>query len=322
MANLNGRDIAMLERAVSNRLAVYTQSSQSVAAKLPPIKVTALNQQFPVFEGMLGYQPDSNTGANGDKTQVLLPPAEYRSAAVFYTDKTFDIPIAAKRSMAVLDDPQGAELVNIISQGIADSKLVTLDYNIHKAIAGQKYTNGTNIFTIGNINADTAGGGFRAAINDAIGYLKSVLKGMNANRTLMIVIPEDAWYKLTASQKLVNYLMGYAQPNANFNIQTLNAIFSENAGINVDVSVAGLRFLSSKYASGNAELVWGEELEFYVFVSTNSLFADRASIKRLEGIELLTPYQEGNTTKIDYYTDYGYYIDVDDAFAKITFTVS
>ena len=50
--------------------------------------------------------------------------------------------------------------------------------------------------------------------------------------------------------------------------------------------------------------------------------ADRASIKRLEGIEKLNVYMQGNTTLVDFYCDYGYYIDVPEAFAKVTFTVS
>ncbi len=314
--------ITQLEKAVSNQLAVYSQGSQAIFDKLPAIQVTALNQQFPVFEGMLGYAPDSNEGAGGDRTQVLMPPAEYRPAAIFYTDKTYDIPMSTKRAMTAIDDPEGAELIKLVSQGVANSKFVTMDYNIHNAVAQQNYQAGSNIFTIGNINADTAGGGFREAINNAISYLKGILKGMSADRTIMIVIPETAWYKLTASQKLVNYLNGYAEKNANFNMQTINAIFSENAGIAVDVQVAGLRYLESKYNSGNAELIWGEELELYVFASTKSLYADRASIKRLEGIERLNVYQEGNTTKISFYCDYGYYVDVPEAFAKITFTVA
>lgn len=322
MATISARDIATLERAVSNQMAVYSQSSQSIAMKLPPIKVTALNQQFPVFEGMMGYAPDSNAGIGGDRTQVLLPPSGYKSASVFYTDKKYQITLAAKRSMTVLDDPDGAELVKLVSKGSSDSKLVTMDYNIHNAVKNQSYTNGTNIFTVGNINADTAGGAFRDAINNAIAHIKTALNGLNSDMTIIIAVPEKAWFKLTASQKLVNYLMGYAQPNANFNIQTVNAIFSENAGINVDVSVAGLRFLESKYASGQSELVWGEDLEFYVFASTKSLFSSRASVKRLEGIERLSVEQHGNDTEIFFYCDYGYYIDVPEAFAKVTFTVA
>lgn len=319
---VSGRDIAQLERAVSNQLAAYSQSSGAIFDKLPPIKVNALNQQFPIFKGMVGYNPNGNQGAGGDRVQTLMDPVEYRPAAVFYTDKTFEIPLSTKRAMSVLDDPEGNELVRLVSQGVSDSKFITMDYNIHNAVKSQKYEAGTNIFTIGNINADTAGGAFRAAINDAISYLKKVLKGMNANRNIIIAIPEEAWNKLTASQKLTNFFNGYAQENAHFNMQTINAIFSQNAGINIDVQVAGLRFLDARYESGDANLVWGEELEFYLFVSTNSLMADRASIKRLEGIEKLNVYMQGNTTNVAFYCDYGYYIDVPEAFAKVTFTVS
>ena len=322
MATISARDIASLERAVSNQLATYSQNSQSVAMKLPPIKVTALNQKFPVFEGMMGYAPDSNSGIGGDRTQVLLPPSSYKSAAVFYTDRTYTITLAAKRSMTVLDDPNGAELVKLVANGNADSKLVTMDYNIHNAVKNQTYNNGTNLFNIGNINADTAGGSFRDGINNAISVVKKALNGFNSAKKLMIVIPEKAWFKLTASQKLANNLMGYAQPNTNINMQTISAIFSENAGINVDVSVAGLRFLEAKYSSGQSELIWGEDLELYVFATTDSLLADRASLKRLAGMEALNVSQAGLATTIQFYCDYGYYVDVPEAFAKVKFTVA
>jgi len=320
--SISSRDIATLERAVSNKLAAYSQTAQAIFDKLPPIKVNALNMQFPVFEGLLGYSPESNSGIGGDNTQVLLPPSEYLPAAVFYTDKSYTIPLATKRAMSAIDDPEGGEIVKLVTGGVADSKFVTMDYNIHNAIKNQEYTAGTNIFNVGNIHADTAGGAFREAVNNAIKYLKDTLKGMNESRKIIIVIPEAAWYKLTASQKLVNALNGYADKNANFNVQTVNAIFSENGGVAVEVQIAGLRYLPSKYYAGQAELIWGEEMEFYVFASTNSLYADRASIKRLEGIEKLNAYTKGNTTVIDFYCDYGYYIDVKEAFAKVKFTVA
>ena len=39
---VSGRDIAQLERAVSNQLAAYSQTSGAIFDKLPPIKVNAL----------------------------------------------------------------------------------------------------------------------------------------------------------------------------------------------------------------------------------------------------------------------------------------
>lgn len=322
MATLSARDIATLERAVSNELARYSQDSQAVYSKIFPIKVNSMNPQFPVFEGMQGYNPDGNTGIGGDKTQVLMPPASFRPAAVFQQERQFNIPIAAKRAMAGIDDPEGNELVKIVSQGVLDSKEVTLDYNIHNAVIAQSYTNGTNIFNIGNINADAAGQGLRAGINNAIKYLKDTLNGLSKNKKVIVVIPESAWYKLSASQKLANYLNGYAQASSNVNLTALNSIFTENAGINVEFQVAGLRYLDSKYSKGRAELIWGETDNMYAFVTTDSVYAERASIKRLEGIEMLKADLVGFTTVIDFYCEYGYYIDVPEAFAKLTFSVA
>lgn len=319
MAVLSGRDIATLERAVSNELAKYSQDSQGVYSKIFPIKVNSMNPQFPIFEGMQGYNPDGNTGIGGDKVQVLMPPSSFRPAAVFQQERTFNIPIAAKRAMAAIDDPEGNELVKIVTQGVLDSKEVTLDYNIHNAVISQSYTNGANIFACGNINADGAGQSFREGLNNAIKYLKDCLNGLSKSKKVIVVIPENAWYKLCASQKLANYLNGYAQVGSNINVSTLNSIFTENAGINVEFQVAGLRFLDSKFAKGRAELIWGEKLDMYAFVSTDSVYAERASIKRLEGIEMLKADLRGFTTVVDFYCEYGYYIDVPEAFAKITF---
>lgn len=316
---INGRDIVALERAVSNELAKYEQGSQAIYDKIEPVKVNAMNPQFPVFKGMIGYNPNGNTGVGGDKSQVLLTNPEFKPAAVFQQEKNFEIPIAAKRAMAAIDDPEGQELVKLITNGVLASKQVTLDFNIHNAVIAQTYTNGTNIFNAGNINADVAGGGFRGAINDAVAYLKSSLNGLNSNMKIIVVIPESAWYKLTASQKLVNYFNGYANTEANFNLNTINAIFSENAGIKVEFHVAGLRFLDSKFAEGKADLIWNDTDKMYAFVTTSSVFADRASIKRLEGVELLKAEQRGFSTHIDFYCEYGYYIDVPEAFAQVKF---
>lgn len=322
MPQINARDIATLERAVTNQLSKYSQNSQAIFDKLPPIPLTSLNLSLPVFEGMQGYAPDSNEGIGGDKSQTLIQPAKYIPAVTFYTDKTYTIPMSTKRAMSVLDDAEGTELVNMIAKGTAESKFITMDYNIHNAIASQKYNSGTNIFNVGNIHAETAGAGFRVAMNNAIDYLHSVLNGFSDSRKIIVAIPQKAWYQLTASQKLTNFFNGYASKDATFNVQTINSIFSENAGIEVDVNVAGLRFLESKYETGKSKLIWGEELEFYVFASTSSLYTDRASIKRIEGIEKLNVEQRGNTTYIDFYCDYGYVIDTEDAFVKVKFSVA
>lgn len=319
---VQAQGIAMLERAVSNKLAVFGQQAQAVSEKLQGIKVTAMNQQFPVFDDMTGYNPNSSSGIGGDNTQVLKPNAEYKPAAIFYTNKVIDIPFGTKRALSALDDPEGKQFINLIAKGIADSKFVTLEYNIHKAITSQVYSNDSNIFSAGNINADSAGSAFREAVNNAISYLKNSLNGMSISRKVIIAIPEKSWYRLTASQRLVNYFNGYAQQNANFNMQTISAIFSENAGINIEVVVGGMRYLDSKFATGTSELIWGDDNAFYIFASTSDMYGDRASIKRLEGIEKLSIYQKGNTTSIDFYTDYGYFVDIDKAFTRVEFTTA
>lgn len=319
MASSNA--IGALERAVSNQIATFSQDSQAIHPILPPIKVNAMNMQFPVFSDMTHYNPNGTTGIGGDHVQVLKPSAEYKPAAVFQTYKEIEIPIGTKRELSVLDDPEGKQLVNLIARMVTDSKLVTLEYNMHSAVLGQTY-NTNNTFSAGNINIEKSGEEFREAVNNGIGYLKSKLNGLNSGHKIVIAMPESAWYRLTASQKLINYFNGYAEKNANYNLQTISAIFSENAGINVEVKVGGLRYLDAKFATGDSELIWNDNDAFYMFVTTSDMFASRASIKRLEGIERMAMENKGLKTCIDFYTDYGYFIDVPDAFVKIPFTTA
>ncbi len=317
MTNYNAKDIAQLEVAVSSKLSAYSQESQLISKMLPSIRINSTNQRFPIFEGMNAYNPS----ANGSSVEILEPSTEYKDAAIFYTNKKIEIPLATKRSMTAIDDPDGSQLISLIAKAVAESKFVTLEYNIHKAIAAQKYEAGKNIFTAGNINQDNSGLGFREAVNNAISYLKTTLNGMSHSRRIIMAIPEKSWYKLTASQKLSNFFNGYGMANTNFNIQTIESIFTENSGTNVQAAVGGMRFLDSKFASGESELIWNEDLEFYIFTSTDDVFADRASIKKLEGIERLSVVEDGNNTRIDFYTDYGYYIDKAEAFTKVTFSI-
>ena len=164
-------NIAGLERAVSNQVAIFEQESQSVAKDMNKTKVNSLNMKWPVYEGMRGYAQGSNTGGGGAKTQVLGESVKYLPVDVFTNNTTTEVPIEMKRALMVLDDPMGTQLVSLISKNVVDSRLVVMERNIETAVTGRTYSNGVgNLFQIGDINAidGVAGGAFRKAISDAI----------------------------------------------------------------------------------------------------------------------------------------------------------
>ena len=121
---------------------------------------------------------------------------------------------------------------------------------------------------------------------------------------------------------LANNFNGYSMQNTNFNIQTLEAIFSENASVPVKVTVAGLRDIPIEFFSGDSNLIWSDSLAFYVYVTTSNVLANRASIKLLEGIQLLKVEEQGFSSIVHSYLDYGQFIDLDLAFTKVEFTLA
>lgn len=314
--------IQQLQRAITNNVATFGQEANSVFQKIPPIKINSLNPVFPLFNDMTAYQESGNMGISGDSTQTLGEGIEYKPGVVHQTAFEKTIPFALKRALSVIDDPKGSILVNHISKGIAESMFVRQERNFKNAIDRVSFVNGENIFNAGIIHTDTAAKDFRSAINDAIYYLKTQMQGLPSNRKIMMFMNDRAWATLTGSQKLVNFFNGYAEKNSNFNLQTINSIFSENSQTALELTVADMRYVPEGYQQAQSMPIWGEENSIYIFVASTDVVGDRTAVKRLEGISEIRTWEEGLKTKFECYIDFGYMLDVETAFAKVDFATA
>lgn len=315
-------DIIQLQRAITNQVTVFGQKSESVYQAISPIKINSMNPVFPFWNDMTGYQDKGNSGIGGDETQTLGEGIEYKSGFVYQHLLEKTIPIQLKRAASVIDDPKGTILVNHVAKAIADSLFVKQERNFKNAVDKVTFTNGTNIFTAGNIHSDTAAKDFRTAMNLAMYYLESEMQGVSDGRKIIAFMNKKAYATLTGSQKLVNFFNGYAEKNSNFNIQTIEAIFSQNGQIDFDLLVAGMRYIPQGYSQAQSIPIWGEDNSIYLFMASNDPFGDRTCIKRLEGISEMRTWEEGLQTKFQAYIDFGYMFDVESAFARVDFATA
>lgn len=311
--------IQQLHRAITDKVAVFGQKASSVYQRIPAIKINSLNPVFPFFNDMTGYQDGGNKGIGGDDSQTLGEGIQYKPGVIHQIDYGKTIPYSLKRSLTVIDDPKGSRAINHIAKGIADSFFVKQERNFKNAIDRVHFQNGVNIFDGGEIHSDTAGKDFRTAVNDAIYYLTLQMQGVSDSRKIMMFTNQKAWGKLTGSQRLVNFFNGYADKDSNFNLQTINAIFSQNAQIEVEMTVANMLYVPRGYQEAQTIPIWGEENVIYIFVASDDPLGDRTAVKRLEGISEIRVWEEGLKTRFECYVDFGYMLDVESAFAKVTF---
>lgn len=315
-------EIIQLQRAISNQVAVFGQKSESVYQAIPSIKINSMNPVFPFWNDMTAYHDEGNSGIGGDLTQTLGDGIEYKSGFVYQHLLERTIPIQLKRAASVIEDPKGVILVNHVAKAIADSLFVKQERNFKNAVDGVTFTNGLNVFNAGNIHSDTAAKDFRSSVNLAIYHLESEMQGVSDGRKVMMFMNKKAYATLTGSQKLTNFFNGYAERNSNFNIQTIEAIFSQNAQMEVNLIVAGMRYLPQGFSQGQTAPIWGEDNSIYIFMASNDPFGDRTAIKRLEGISEMRTWEEGLNTKFQAYVDFGYMFDVETAFARVDFVTA